>query len=414
MRFALLVSLLAFVPLIGCRREDNNAAAANAPPAQVTVAHPIQHEVIDWDEYSGRLEAPESVELRARVSGQIVEANFQEGTIIKQGDVLFVIDPRPYQAALNSALADIARAQAQLNEANTQLARVRGAVNAVSEQEITSAQAAAQSAKAALQSAEANRDQQQLNLDWCKVTAPIGGRVGRKLVTPGNIITGGQASGTLLTTIVSIDPMFCYVDVDERSVLKYQRLAAEKKRVSAREARVPAFLQLANETTFPHEGYIDFVDNRVDPQTGTLRARGVFPNPTGALTPGFSATMRVPGSGRYIATLIPATAVVTQQNLKLLMTVDEQDIVQPRPVVLGTLFGDLQAIDSGVTPQERVIINGLLRARPGAKVQPTVGTFSIAKAMSQQTAPGSPTTQALPTTRNVMSSPTTASMGGAR
>jgi RND family efflux transporter MFP subunit len=365
------LALVAFAP--GCRKKSQ--APAPAPPA-VTVARPVQRELIDWDTYTGRIEAPESVEVRARVSGQIVDAPFTEGALVQKGALLFVIDPRPYQAALDSAVADVARAQAQVAQADVQFQRTKQAASAVAQQELTNAQAALQQANAQLQAAQAAESTARLNLEWTRVTAPIAGRVGRKNITVGNLITAGASTAVPLTTIVSINPVYCYVDASERAVLKYQELERQGKRVSARLGRVEAFIQLTNEQGFPHEGYIDFVDNRIDPGTGTLRARGVFPNPTGRLTPGFYATMRVPGSGKYLATLVPDAAIVTQQNLRLLMTVNGENVVQSRPVKLGTLFGSLRAVE-GVGPDDVIVINGLLRARSGTKVTPQMETFSL-------------------------------------
>jgi RND family efflux transporter MFP subunit len=208
-------------------------------------------------------------------------------------------------------------------------------------------------------------------VEWCKVIAPIAGRISRRYVTPGNLVTGGNDQGTLLTRIASIDPIYCYVDADERSVLKYQRLSREGKRASAREAQLPCYLQLSDEKGFFHEGMIDFVDNWMDPTTGTMRARGIFPNPDAFLVPGFFARVRIPGSGRYRAVLIPDAAVMSDQSQKLVLVVDAEGKVVPRPVKPGALFGTMRAVQEGLTVEDRVIINGMLRARPGTKVTPT-------------------------------------------
>ena len=399
----LLVLLLMMLSAVaGCDRGDDAAAAGPPPPPAVTVAHPIAHEVIEWDEYTGRLEAPELVDVRPQVSGMIVETPFQEGALVKKGQLLFVIDERPFKAQLASAVADIAKAQAGVAQAEVNAERTQqaGKTNAVSAQDVTNAQAQLDQARAQLEAARAARDLAQVNLGWCRIVAPIAGRVGRKIVTVGNVVSGGSgAQGTLLTSIVSVDPVYCYVNVDEASVLKYQALAREGKRASARESRVPAFLQLSDEPTFPHEGYIDFVDNRVDPATGTLRARGVFPNKNGQLTPGFFGRMRVPGSGRYRAILVPDAAVVTLQNLRMLYTVGADNTTVPKTVMLGRVFGELRAIEKGITTDDVVVINGLLKVRPGVKVTPNMQTIPMASLAEAQTAPGSPTTQSLPSTR---------------
>jgi RND family efflux transporter MFP subunit len=249
--------------------------------------------------------------------------------------------------------------------------------------------------EAAVASAQALAREMQLNVDWCKVTAPISGRISRKNVTPGNLVNGGTGNTTLLTTITSIDPIYCYIEADERSVLKYQKLATEKKRVSARDAQIPCFLALANEQGFPHSGMVDFVDNRIDPATGTLRARGVFSNTDGRLLPGTFGRVRIPGSGRYKALLVPDAAVGTDQNQKFLLIAGPDNTVEYRLVKLGALFDGARAIEDGVTETDRIIINGRQRARPGTKVTPTEVTFD---ANISLTAPGSPATQELPPT----------------
>jgi len=385
----------------GCGRTD---AAPTPPPSAVTVSHPLYREVIEWDEYTGHLEAPESVNVAARVSGFIEESHFQEGAIVKKDDVLFVIDDRQFKADLNSKVADVAKAQSQADLALIHLNRfekVHG-TKAISEEDYDTAKASYDQCLSVLASAKAAAEVSRLNLEWTRVVAPITGRVSRMEVTPGNLINGGVGQATLLTTIVSIDPMYCYVDVDEHSILKYQELARQKKRISARDARIPVFMQLGNETGFPHEGVVDFVDNKFDPTTGTLRARGVFPNPDKTLTPGSFGRVRVAGSGRYQAMLIPDAAVGTDQDLKFVMLATANDTVEMRPVKLGALFGRLRAVE-GISVDDRVIINGIQRARPGSQV--TVQVSQIPDSAYMMTAPGSPTTRALPATTVPTSGP---------
>jgi RND family efflux transporter MFP subunit len=233
--------------------------------------------------------------------------------------------------------------------------------------------------------------------------------VSQKRVTPGNLITGGTASGTLLTTIESIDPIYCYVDADERSVLKYQQLSREKKRVSARDTRIPCFIQLANETGFPHEGLVDFVDNRMDPGTGTLRARGVFNNANGFLLPRMFARMIVPGSGRYTAVLIPDAAIDTAQSIKFVRVVQPDGAIEARPITPGGLFGAFRAIESGLTTHDRIVVNGLQRAIPGTRVRPQEIPMDLSGLRVLM--PGDPAaTQDLPATRRLS---TTAATGPA-
>jgi RND family efflux transporter MFP subunit len=357
----------------GCRPNKPAQGAMPAPPPpEVTVAHPIEQEVMEWDEYTGNLDAVEAVNLRSRVSGMIVAMPFEEGALVKQGDVLVEIDERPFQAELDAKTAELARAAAQVRLTEIDFNRIKGlSAGAVSSTEYDTSEATLRQAQAAEAAAQAAVAAAQLNVEWCKVIAPIAGRISRRYVTPGNLVTGGNDQGTLLTRIASIDPIYCYVDADERSVLKYQRLSREGKRASAREAQLPCYLQLSDEKGFFHEGMIDFVDNWMDPTTGTMRARGIFPNPDAFLVPGFFARVRIPGSGRYRAVLIPDAAVMSDQSQKLVLVVDAEGKVVPRPVKPGALFGTMRAVQEGLTVEDRVIINGMLRARPGTKVTPT-------------------------------------------
>jgi multidrug efflux system membrane fusion protein len=390
------VGVLTMIALGGC---DRKAAPPAPPPASVTVARPVEREVIDWDEYTGFLAPVEIVDLRARVGGFVEKAEFQEGQSVDEGQILFELDPKPYQAELDRAVAQVQQAEAQFENAASEFTRIERlrAGGGGSEKEFQDARYNKMQAAAAVAAAKAAQQSAQLNLDWTKVKAPIHGRISRKFVTPGNLITGGTASGTLLTTITKTEPVYCYFDADERSVLKYQRLAQEKKRVSARDARIPAFLQLANETGFPHEGVIDFVETRIDPTTGTLRARGVFANPHNLLLPGFFARLRIPGSGRYKAMLVPEAAIDTNQNIKYLRVLSPDNTVQVRPIKPGSSFGEFRAIEEGLVGGERVVINGLQRAIPNTKVNPT--EVALDASSVRVTAPGSAATQALPSTR---------------
>jgi len=372
-----LITLLSALP-VGLAACDRRKPPAPIIPT-VTVAHPIQREVLEWDEFTGHLAPVEFVDVRARVSGLVVATPFKEGAIVKKGDLLVEIDARPFQAVLDSKLADEKRAAAQVDIARIDYNRIKELLprNSASPIEFQRAEAMLRQAEAAQAAAHAAVESAQLDVEWCHVLAPITGRISRKSVTPGNLVTGGTGSGTLLTTITSIDPIYCYIDTDEQSVLKYQKLAREGKRVSARDAQIPCLLQLSNETGFPHRGVIDFVDNRLDPATGTIRARGVFPNPDGSLTPGFFARLRVPGSGEYLATLVPDDAMMTDQSRKILLVVGPDDIVRAAPIVPGALFGDLRAIESGISLSDRVVINGVMQARPGTKVNPREGSISL-------------------------------------
>jgi RND family efflux transporter MFP subunit len=368
------------------------------PPAAVTVAHPVQKEVIEWDTYTGYLQAPQSVNVAARVSGLITDAPFVEGSIVKKGDLLFVIDDRPFKADLDAKLADLERAEAQQAIAKITYDRLQGLRqnNAVSQQDLDNAKANIDQADATVAGAKAAVETSRLNLEWCKVLSPIDGRVSNKLVTAGNLINGGQGQATLLTTIESVSPMYCYVDVDEHSFLKYQKLAAENKLVDPRNGKIPCYVQLSNEGGYPHQGYIDFVDNHVDPTTGTLVLRGVLDNSSGLLTPGFYARLCIPGSGRYSTLLVPDTAIGNDQNERVVLVVNSNNGVEPRVVQVGALFGGLRSIISGLNPDDWVIINGQMHARPGATVAPTEQPIQVDSAAFAD--PGSAVAPTIPTT----------------
>jgi len=353
--------------LVGCER--SKAAPAPAPP-KVTVSRPAVRQVVEWDEYTGRLVSVESVEVRARVSGYLQSIDFDDGAIVKKGDLLFVIDPRPYQAELDRALAELRLSRARLDLAKSDLARAQRLLlsRAISQEEFDTRIARQREAHEQLQAMAAAVDAAKLNVEFTRVTAPIPGRISRKLVTAGNLINGGTAQSTLLTTIVSLDPIYCYIEADERSFLKYVRLAREGKRPSSREVRNPVYLALADETGLPHKGYMDFVDNRLDPNTGTMTGRAVFPNPDLTLTPGLFARVRLQGSGRYEALLLPDEAIGSDQAQKFVFVVSDQNVVEYRPVQLGAMIKGLRVVREGLKPEDWVIISGVQRARPGMKV----------------------------------------------
>jgi membrane fusion protein, multidrug efflux system len=402
------LAMLIAVGLVGCGGKPPDALAP--PPPAVTVAHPVQEEVTEWDTYTGYLAAPESVNVAARVSGLITEAPFLEGSIVKKGDLLFVIDDRPFKADLDAKLAAQQVAEAQRAVAKVTYDRLEGLQkdSAVSQQDIDNAKASMDQADAAVAGAKAAVESSRLNLEWCRVLSPINGRVSNKLVTVGNLVNGGQGQATLLTTVESVTPMYCYVDVDEHSVLKYQKLAFEKKVVNPREGKVPCYVQLGNESGFPHEGYIDFIDNHVDPTTGTLVVRGVLENKSGLLTPGFFARLCIPGSGRYSTLLVPDTAIGNDQSERTVLVVNNQNGVEARVVQMGALFGGLRSIVSGLKPDDRVIINGQMHARPGMTVAPTEQTIQVDSAAFSD--PASAVAQTIPTTEAISGQETTNSV----
>ena len=344
------------------------------PPApQVTVALPAKRMVVDRDEYVGRFVAVESVEIRARVSGYLDSVHFADGAIVKQGALLFTIDQRPFKAAHDQARADYERARAQLDLANSDLTRAQDLIDrktiseAIYEQRVQ----AKRSADAQLQSAEANVRVAALNLEFTELRAPVAGRIGDRRVSQGNLVIGGsQPSTTLLATIVSTDPIRFEFTFDEASFLRYSRLAKDGNNPESRGTTTPIELRLLDEPDFKHTGKMDFVDNVIDRATGTIRGRAVIPNSSGLFTPGMFARIRVPGSAPFETLLLPDSAIGTEQIRKFVYVVDGENTVQQRYVTLGQLDGGLRVILKGVEANDRVIVNGLMRARPGIKVTP--------------------------------------------
>ena len=370
-RFGLASVLVAFAVALlpGCKQ----AVAPQAPPpAKVTVSQPLQRDVVRWDQYSGYLSSPKTVVVSARVSGLVEESPFQEGAIVHAGDLLFRIDPRPFQADLDNKKAAVAQARATAVKAKADFGRSVELIKAqvIAPSDFDTTKASYGEAAASLDAAEAALETSRLNLEWTEVRAPITGRVSRMNVTVGNLVNGGSGQPTTLTTIVSIDPLYCYINVPESAALLYQEQALKEKKGNVAGAGIACSLQLENETNFPHQGVIDFVDNQVDVNTGTQQIRCVIGNPTTILTPGLFALTRIPASGRYPALLIQDAAVNTDQDERYLLIVGANNVVQQRPVKLGALFGNLRSITDGLKPGERVIVNGMQFAQSGAKVIP--------------------------------------------
>jgi multidrug efflux system membrane fusion protein len=338
----------------------------------VTVAAVIEREINEWDEFTGRMQAVETVEVRPRVTGYIEKVAFAEGKEVRKGDVLFVIDPRPYRAELarTSANLEAARTRAELAALDLERARVLVAKEAISREEFDLRTSALKESRAAIQAAEAEVTEARLNLEWTEVRSPIEGRVSRAEVTQGNLVQSGASDPTLLTTVVSLDPMYVYFEGDEQTYLKYGQLARTGQRSSSRDVRNPIFLALANEQGFPHEGYVDFVDNQLDPSTGTIRARAVFSNEDRVFTPGLFARLKLIGSGRYKAVLIRDTAVGTDQDKKFVLVLKPDNTVEYRRIEMGRLVDDLRIVTSGLQGGERIVVNGLQRVRSGMKVTP--------------------------------------------
>jgi RND family efflux transporter MFP subunit len=342
------------------------------PPAEVTVAPAIGKQVTDWDEFTGHFESVDAVEIRPRVSGFVQRVAFTEGAIVRRGDPLFYIDARPYQAEVSRAEAELerARTRAQLAQGEHERAQRLVATQAISREELDARSSGQAEGDAAVRAAAAALETAKLNLEWTVVRAPITGRVSRAAVTPGNLVQAGPPSATLLTTIVSLDPIYVYFDSDEQAYLKYVNA------IRGRNAELPVYIGLTNETGFPHKGKLDFVDNRLDPGAGTIRVRAVIPNASQLFVPGLFARVRLVGAEQHAVTLIQDQAIGTDQDRKFVLVLKPDSSVEYRPVTLGKLVDGLRAVNSGLAPGENVVINGLLRVRPGMKVLAKRATMS--------------------------------------
>jgi len=356
----------------GCR--STSAPPAAAPPA-VVVAPPLLLRLTEWDEYTGRFEATDRVDVRARVDGYLDSIHFRDGAIVKPGDLLFVIDPRPYEAVLEGARADVVRAQTRLELATTDFTRGESlfAIRGISQEEFDRRVQARKEAEAALIVARAAERAAALNVEFTRVRAPIAGRISEKFVSMGNVISGGQAGSTVLTTIVAVDPIRFVFDASESDYLKYNRMNASGERPSSRNTANPVRIRLLDEPTFTREGKMDFVDNTVDRATGTIRGRALVPNPGGFLTPGQFGRLQLLGSGEFDALLVPDSAILSDQSQRFVWTLGKDDIPEPRVVEPGNLERGLRIVRAGLRPDDRVVINGLQRVRRGAKVTPTNG-----------------------------------------
>lgn len=349
--------------LSACFELGDDTATQNAtPPApKVVVAQPLVKQIVEWDEYTGRFDAVERVDIRARVSGYLDEIRFTDGQFVTKGDVLFVIDQRPFKIALD-------RAQAQLELAKKEMDRAKNlrAASAISQEQVDRR----------LQEyllAKANVDEAKLNLEFSEVKSPITGKIGESLVDVGNLIDGGAQSATVLTTVVTIDPIHFYFEASEGDYLKYSRLDLAGRRPGSNKNANPIFVQLQDEDDFSHAGKMDFVDNVIDQSTGTVEARAILDNKDGFLYPGLFGRARVVASLPHDALLIPDDAILSNQTKKVVMTVDGENKVVPKFVELGGLRkSGLRIVESGLTPQDKIIINGLVRARPGASVDPDI------------------------------------------
>lgn len=371
---AVALAIAAAMTLTGCGSNAAAQQAAAPPPPQVDVAQVVAKQVTEFDEFTGRFEAVDRVEIRPRVSGYISERHFSEGSEVNKGDVLFVIDPRPYEATFKHAKAqlDQARSQAVLAKSERERATKLLQSHAISQEEYDSRVAGLEQADANVEAAQAALDSAALDLSFTRVTAPISGRISRALVTEGNLVTAGQ---TELTTLVSLDPIYVRFDGDEQAYLKYIKIArdaakAKEKGNQAGTTGSPVLVGLANEAGYPHQGVMVFVDNELDPTTGTIRGRAKLENHDRAFTPGLFARVKLMGSNKYDALLINDSAVGTDQTVRYVLVVGADNKVEYRPVKLGPIIDGLRVVTDGLKAGETIVVSGLQRVRPGSPVTP--------------------------------------------
>lgn len=371
---ATIISVVAFVP-------KSDIAEAPAPQLMpVKVASPIQEIITEWDEYTGRFEASERVEVRARVSGYVEIVRFKAGQAVSKGDVLFIIDQRPFKIALKDAEARFKQAKSELQIAVDNFERVKPlkATGAVSIEEYDRRQQAVVGANARVGVAQASVDKAKLNLRFTRVTAPISGRISRDLVNSGNLISGGSANSTLLTTIVAISPIHFYFNGSEADLLKYSRLDRNGERGSSRNTSNPVSVKLIDETDFVHHGQMDFVDNEIDRSTGSVEGRALFANEDGLLEPGMFGRARVLGSAPHEVIMVPDDIIGANQNIRYVYVLGEGDAVTFKPVQLGPLHSNgLRIIRGGLTAEDQLIINNIQKIRPGVTVTPQAAEIQI-------------------------------------
>lgn len=366
------VILMALFALTGCGERTPNKATIE--PMRVLVATPIEKEITDYEYFTGRAAAPDSVEIRARVNGYLDKPYFKEGDEVKKGDKLFEIDRRPYQADYDQQAADLERAKAAKATAGFELERERELFDrkAASKRDLDLATGRAGETEASVRAAEAALAKAKLNLDFTIITAPVDGRVSKFNITPGNLVVADQ---TLLTTLVSVDPVYVYADLDENTVLMFKKLISEGKIKSASQSELHVGMALANETGFPHDGIVNFVDNRIDPNTGTLRVRAVFKNSNRLISPGAFCRVRIPVGPPHPALLVSERAIGSDQGKKFVFIVNDKNLVDYRPVELGSLQNGLREVRKGLTKDDRLITVGLQRVRPGMTVDPQPGSM---------------------------------------
>ncbi|RKZ46911.1 MAG: efflux transporter periplasmic adaptor subunit [Gammaproteobacteria bacterium] len=369
--------------LTACEQNTPQAQPFNQAKPKVTVAVPLVKDITDWDEFTGRLYAVESVEIRPRVSGYLQSIHFQEGSLVKEGDLLYIIDPRPFQAILDRTKAELSRARANLELAENNLRRAENiykshdSSGAMSKEELDTRGSQKRAALASVESAIAAVKTAELVVEFTHIKSPISGRISSTRVTVGNLLVGGDFGPTLLTTIVSLDPIYVYFTADEQSVLHYTRMDLAGTRKSSRTASNPVFLRLIDEEEFQHKGKMDFIDNQIDLATGTMRSRAIVENPEYLLTPGMFVDVKMLGEGPYQALLIPDAAIGVDQTIQFVYVLGNNNTVERRQIKSGNIQDGLRVIRSGLEKEDRVIINGIQRVRAGVQVSPETTTIKV-------------------------------------
>lgn len=374
----LALAVLSVVVSSACARTA--AQPADPPAPKVTVAQVVSQDITEWDEVTGRLEAVNTVAIRPRVSGLVAAVRFEEGAIVRRGDLLFQIDPRPFEAEADRLRAELARARATVGRATSELQRAGrlAGENAMSHEEQERRAGFAQESAAQVAAVEAALRAAELNLEFTQVTSPIDGRVGRAIVTPGNLVSNGPGEATLLTTVVSLDPIYASFDADEHTLLSQLDLTGGVTRAHAGASGLPIRLALASDREFQREGKLNFLDNQIDPATGTIRGRAIFGNQDRGLMPGLFVRLKLPGRKASRGLLIQDRAVGTDLDKRFVFVVTADHTIQYRDVALGPIVDGLRVVRSGLNPGDGVVVNGLQRVRPGMKVEPVVVAMQAA------------------------------------
>jgi RND family efflux transporter MFP subunit len=369
-----------------CKFDQTWTTNVSPPPPTVTISSSEQSQIIDWEIATARVEAIEAVEVRPRVSGHLTEVHFAAGQIVHKGDVLFVIDRRWYKAELDRTTAEVLRAEAALDNAQRISRRADALLKShtISQEEADERRSELAEAVAALKSADAARDSAQLDYEQSEVRSPISGRISRAFLTEGNYVSGVPGSNTLLTTVMSVDPVYIYATLDEAAYLRLLRLKAAGKLPLDQNGNLPIQMELTDEEGFPRSGYIESFDNQVSADTASITVRAVFPNTDGNLTPGLFARVRIPASAQHSALLISETAICTDQSQKYVLVVDQNDIAQYRKVILGGLVEGKRIVSEGITASDQIIVVGQARVQPGMKVLPQTATRSASMPQKQK------------------------------